>query len=93
MWISLVCWIIESYFAVRVAIDARLFQIAFQAILLAAAAAVGLSWLAATHPILTGAIVLVLVALSVLLIWKLWGLFRRAFAKLAGPAPAPSGGP
>ena len=52
------------------------------------AMAVGLSWLAAAHPILTGAIVVVLVALSALLIWKLWGLFRRAFARIAGPAPA-----
>jgi hypothetical protein len=55
--------------------------------------AVGLSWLAGTHPVLTGAIVLVLVALSALLIWKLWGLFRKAFVKLAGPAPARSTGP
>ena len=57
------------------------------------AVAVGLSWLAATHPILTGAIVIVLVALSALLLWKLWGVFRRAFARIAGPAPAPGAGP
>jgi len=57
------------------------------------AVAVGLSWLAAAHPILTGAIVVVLVALSALLIWKLWGLFRRAFARIAGPAPAAGPGP
>jgi uncharacterized protein DUF4126 len=57
------------------------------------AAAIGLSWLAATHPILTGAIVLVLVTLSALLIWKLWGFFRKAFVTLTGPAPAPGGGP
>ena len=57
------------------------------------AVAVGLSWLAGTHPILTGAIVLVLLVLSAFLIWKLWGLFRKAFAKLAGPAPAAGAGP
>ena len=57
------------------------------------AAAVGLSWLAATHPVLTGAIVLVLVTLSALLIWKLWGFFRRAFARLTSPAPAAGAGP
>ena len=57
------------------------------------AAAVGLSWLAATHPVLTGAVVLVLVALSALLIWKLWGFFRKAFTRLTGPAPATGAGP
>jgi hypothetical protein len=55
--------------------------------------AVALSWLAATHPILTGAIVIVLVAFSALLIWKLWGLFRKAFSRIAGPAPASGAGP
>lgn len=54
------------------------------------AVAVGLSWLAATHPVLTGAIVVVLVTVAVFVIWKLWGLFRKAFARLAGPAPAES---
>ena len=27
MWVSLLCWILESYFAIRVAIDARLFHV------------------------------------------------------------------
>ncbi len=51
--------------------------------------AVFLTWMAAQHPLLTAAIVLVLVVLSVLLIRKLWrfGLqlgekFRRARAKM-----------
>jgi hypothetical protein len=38
--------------------------------------AVFLAWMAAAHPILTGAIVVVLVILAVLLVWKLFGYLR-----------------
>jgi Domain of unknown function (DUF4126) len=38
--------------------------------------AVFLAWMAATHPILTAAIVVVLVILAVLVIWKLFGYLR-----------------
>jgi len=44
--------------------------------------AVFLSWLAATHPILTGVIVLVLVLIAGFIIWKLYGYFRRAVLKV-----------
>lgn len=47
--------------------------------------AVGLSWLAATHPVATGAIVVVLVIACGLVIWKLWGFARRAFVSLRTP--------
>jgi hypothetical protein len=40
--------------------------------------AVFLAWMAAAHPILTAAIVVVLVILAVLLIWKLFGYLRLA---------------
>jgi hypothetical protein len=46
------------------------------------AIAVGLSWLAATHPVITGAIVAVLVVACGFVIWKLWGFARRAFVSL-----------
>ncbi len=53
--------------------------------------AVGLTWLATTHPVLTGGIVAVLVVLCLLVIWKLFGFFKRAFARLTGnPAPVGS---
>lgn len=57
------------------------------------AIAVGLSWLASTHPLLTGAIVVVLVVLATFIIWKLFGFFRRAVSRLRGlgPAAGPSG--
>ena len=44
--------------------------------------AVGLSWLAATHPLLTAALVVLLVIASVLLIRKLAGFFRRALVRV-----------
>lgn len=46
------------------------------------ALAIGLSWLAATHPVLTAGIVLVLVLIAGFIIWKLYGFFRRALAKV-----------
>ncbi len=45
---------------------------------------IGLSWLASTHPVLTGAIVIVLVVLATFIIWKLFGFFRRALLRLRG---------
>ena len=52
--------------------------------------AVGLSWLASTHPILTAGIVVVLVVIATFIIWKLMGFFRRTFSRLRGrPGPAP----
>jgi hypothetical protein len=49
--------------------------------------AIGLAWLAAEHPVLTGAIVVVLVILCVLLIWKLFSFFKRALGGFRrGPA-------
>jgi uncharacterized protein DUF4126 len=47
--------------------------------------AVGLSWLAATHPVITGVVVAVLVVASGLVIWKLWRFMKRAFVSLRGP--------
>jgi hypothetical protein len=47
--------------------------------------AVGLSWLAATHPVITGIVVAVLVVGCGLLIWKLWGFARKAFVSLRMP--------
>jgi hypothetical protein len=41
-----------------------------------------LTWLAGTHPLLTFAIVLVLVTLSAYMIYKLFGLARRALQKV-----------
>jgi hypothetical protein len=43
--------------------------------------AVFLSWLAATHPLLTAGLVAVLVILAVLLIWRLFRFFRQAFTR------------
>jgi hypothetical protein len=49
--------------------------------------AIGLAWLAAEHPVLTGAIVVVLVILCVLLIWKLFSFFKRTLGGFRrGPA-------
>ena len=51
--------------------------------------AVFLAWLAAEHPLVTAAIVVVLVVLAVFVIWKLFGYLRRAISKLKqGPSPA-----
>jgi hypothetical protein len=57
--------------------------------------AVFLSWMAAAHPILTAGIVVVLVILSVLVIWKLFGFLRRGMARLRGETgrPAAPAGP
>jgi hypothetical protein len=52
------------------------------------AIAVGLSWLAATHPVITGAIVAVLVVACGFVIWKLWGFARKAFVSLRVPRPS-----
>ena len=56
--------------------------------------AVGLSWLAATHPLLTAAIVVVLVVIATFIIWKLFGFFRRVVLRVrglgGGPAPGPA---
>lgn len=46
--------------------------------------AVGLSWLATTHPVITSAVVVVLVAACGLVLWKLWGIARW----VVGRAPA-----
>src|SRR3954469_1403161 len=57
--------------------------------------AVFLAWLSATHPILTAAIVVVLVIIAVLLIRKLYGYLSLAIARLrqwiAGSATPPAG--
>jgi hypothetical protein len=57
--------------------------------------AVFLVWLAATHPILTAGIVVLLVILAVLIIWKLFGYVKLLGERLrrwrAGPATPPSG--
>ena len=51
--------------------------------------AVFLAWMAAEHPLLTAAVVVVLVVLAVLLIWKLFSFLRQAVARLRrGPSPA-----
>jgi hypothetical protein len=56
--------------------------------------AVLLSWLAATHPILTAGIVVALVILAVLLIWRLFRFFRQVVSRFSrrpsGPDPAPT---
>ncbi|HEX6643198.1 MAG TPA: DUF4126 domain-containing protein, partial [Gemmatimonadales bacterium] len=44
--------------------------------------AVFLSWMAATHPVLTAAIVVVLVLIAGFIIWKLYGFFRRAVLRV-----------
>jgi hypothetical protein len=51
--------------------------------------AVFLAWMAAEHPLLTAAVVVVLVIVAVFVIWKLFGYLRRAIARLKqGPSPA-----
>lgn len=48
-----------------------------------------LAWMAAEHPLITAAIVVVLVIVATLVIWKLFSFFRAALAKLRrGPSPA-----
>lgn len=42
------------------------------------AIAIGLSWMAATHPVITAGIVVVLVVIATFVIWKLFGYFRKA---------------
>jgi hypothetical protein len=50
--------------------------------------AVFLAWMAAEHPLLTAAIVVVLVIVAVLVIWKLFSFLKRSLAKLgSGPSP------
>ena len=55
--------------------------------------AVGLSWLAATHPLLTAAIVVVLVVIATFIIWKLFGFFRRVVLRVRGLGGGPTPGP
>jgi hypothetical protein len=51
-----------------------------------------LAWMAAEHPLITAAIVVVLVILSVLVVWMLFGYLRRALARLKrGPQASPAG--
>jgi len=56
--------------------------------------AVFLSWLAATHPLLTAGVVVALVILAVLLIWRLFRFFRQVLSRFSrrpsGPEPAPT---
>jgi hypothetical protein len=52
--------------------------------------AVFLAWMAAEHPLLTAAIVVVLVILAVFVISKLYGYLKRALSKLKG-SPTPVG--
>jgi hypothetical protein len=57
------------------------------------AVAVLLSWMAATHPILTAVLVLVLVVLSLLLIWHLFRFFRQVLNRIRGrPQPEAASG-
>src|SRR3954464_4750351 len=46
--------------------------------------AVFLTWMAATHPVITGLIVVVLVILAVMVIWKLYGYFKVIRDRLRG---------
>ena len=56
--------------------------------------AVFLSWLAATHPILTVGVVVALVILAVLLMWRLFRFFRQVVSRFSrrpsGAEPAPT---
>jgi hypothetical protein len=48
-----------------------------------------LAWMAAEHPLITAAIVVVLVIVATLVIWKLFTFLRAALARLRrGPSPA-----
>ena len=53
--------------------------------------AVGLAWMAAEHPLITGAIVLVLVIVCVFVIWKLFSFFKQAIGRIRSP-PVPDAG-
>jgi uncharacterized protein DUF4126 len=55
--------------------------------------AVFLAWMAAAHPILTAAVVVVLVILAVLLIWKLVGYVRVLRDRVRGWNTRPAGPP
>jgi uncharacterized protein DUF4126 len=55
--------------------------------------AVVLAWMAAAHPILTAAVVVVLVILAVLLIWKLVGYVRVLRDRVRGWNTRPAGPP
>ena len=55
--------------------------------------AVFLAWMAAAHPILTAAVVVVLVILAVLLIWKLVGYVRVLRDRVRGWKARPAGPP
>jgi hypothetical protein len=51
--------------------------------------AVFLAWMAAEHPLITAAVVAVLVVVAVFVIWKLYGYLRAVLSKLKrSPSPA-----
>jgi hypothetical protein len=51
--------------------------------------AVFLAWMAAEHPLITGAVVVALVIVAVFVIWKLYGYLKAALSKLKrSPSPA-----
>lgn len=50
--------------------------------------AILVTWLAATHPLLTLVLVAVLVGLSIFVLVKLFGFLRRVFAQVFRPRPA-----
>ena len=52
--------------------------------------AVFLAWMAAEHPLLTAAVVVVLVIVAVLVIWKLYGYLKAGLSKLKR-SPSPTG--
>jgi len=51
--------------------------------------AVFLTWMAATHPVITALIVVVLVILAVMVIWKLYGYFKVIRARLRRQTASP----
>jgi hypothetical protein len=55
--------------------------------------AVFLSWMASTHPLITAGIVVVLVAVAVLLIVKLFRFFRQLVTRFPGQRPLAEPGP
>ncbi len=55
--------------------------------------AVFLSWMASTHPLITAAIVAVLVILAFLLIRRLFGFFKQVVARLSGKQVLAEPGP
>ena len=51
--------------------------------------AVFLAWMAAEHPLITGAVVVALVIVAVFVIWKLYGYLKARLSRLKrGPSPA-----